>query len=258
MAKKRSTRRRRRRGLFGRLLRPLSVLLAAAAIVAALTLFFKVDQVEVSGNIRYAAGDIITASGVEQGDNLILLNRYGISRRLYTQMPYITDARVYPKFPDTLMIEVTETRAIAAVPGAGAYWLLNAGEERIKILEMVEEAAAQDYLTLTGLEAVDPQEGGSLVLQEDSRLSAERLLELLQAMEQLNMAGRIDSVSAEDREKLVLSCDGRFQVEMSYNADFSFKLKCLQEVTKKLEPNETGVLRMTSADNKVNFIPYTH
>ena len=80
MAKKRSSRRRRRRGLLGRLLRPLSVLLAAAAIVAALTLFFKVDKVEVSGNIRYDAGEIIAASGVEQGDNLILLNRYGISQ----------------------------------------------------------------------------------------------------------------------------------------------------------------------------------
>ena len=59
MAKKRSSRRRRRRGLLGRLLRPLSVLLAAAAIVAALTLFFKIDKVEVSGNIRYDAGEII-------------------------------------------------------------------------------------------------------------------------------------------------------------------------------------------------------
>ena len=258
MAKKRSSRRRRRRGLLGRLLRPLSVLLAAAAIVAALTLFFKVDKVEVSGNIRYDAGEIIAASGVEQGDNLILLNRYGISRRLYTQMPYITDARVYPKFPDTLMIEVTETRAIAAVPGAGAYWLLNAGEDRIKILEMAEEAQAQDYLLLSGLEAADPQAGRSLVLSEDSRLSEEKLLELLQAMEQLNMAGRIDSVAAGDREKLVLSCDGRFQVEVAYNADFSFKLKCLQEVVGKLEPNETGILRMTRADNVVNFIPYGH
>ena len=59
-------------------------------------------------------------------------------------------------------------------------------------------------------------------------------------------------------EKLVLSCDGRFQVEVAYNADFSFKLKCLQEVVGKLEPNETGILRMTRADNVVNFIPYGH
>ena len=45
-----------------------------------------VDKVEVSGNIRYDAGEIIAASGVEQGDNLILLNRYGISRSERTRL----------------------------------------------------------------------------------------------------------------------------------------------------------------------------
>ena len=44
--------RRRRRGSLGPLLRVLSVLLTAVAVVAALTLFFKVDQVVVSGNSR--------------------------------------------------------------------------------------------------------------------------------------------------------------------------------------------------------------
>ena len=86
MPQKRKKRRRRRGGL-GRLLRPLSVVLAAVAVVAALTMFFKVDQVEVTGNGRYRAEEVIAASGVEQGDNLILLDRYGISQRLCRELP---------------------------------------------------------------------------------------------------------------------------------------------------------------------------
>ena len=75
--------RRRRRGSLGPLLRVLSVLLTAVAVVAALTLFFKVDQVVVSGNSRYSAEEIIEVSGVEQGDNLILMDKYHICL-LYT------------------------------------------------------------------------------------------------------------------------------------------------------------------------------
>ncbi len=67
--KRRRPSRRRRRGSLGPLLRLLSLLLAAVAIVAALTLFFKVDQVLVTGNSRYTQAEIVAASGIEKGDN---------------------------------------------------------------------------------------------------------------------------------------------------------------------------------------------
>ena len=118
MPKKRK--KRRRRGGLSRLLRPLSVILAAVAVVAALTLFFKVETIEVTGANRYQAEEIIAASGVEIGDNLILLDRWRVSQRIYTSLPYITDVRPKQKFPNTLDIEVTETRAAAAIQGAGA------------------------------------------------------------------------------------------------------------------------------------------
>ena len=96
--------RRRRRGSLGPLLRVLSVLLTAVAVVAALTLFFKVDQVVVSGNSRYSAEEIIEVSGVEQGDNLILMDKYHIAEKLYTELPYITEVRINRKLPDVLMV----------------------------------------------------------------------------------------------------------------------------------------------------------
>ena len=153
MPKKRTTRRRRRRGGLVRLLRPLSVLLAAVAVVAALTLFFKVDKIETAGSARYQAEEIIAASGVERGDNLILLDRRRIAQRLYTELPYITQVQVTPQFPDTLLLEITETRAITSIQGAGGYWLLSA---KGKLVEAAEESAAADYLAISGVDAVSP------------------------------------------------------------------------------------------------------
>ena len=122
---RRHNRRRRRRGSLGPLLRVLSVLLTAVAIVAALTLFFKVDQVAVSGNERYSEQEIIEASGVEQGDNLILLDKYRIAQRLYTQLPYISEVRINRQLPDTLLVEVVETQAVAVIKGGSSNWLLD-------------------------------------------------------------------------------------------------------------------------------------
>lgn len=253
MPKKRKTRRRRRRGGLGRLLRPLSVLLTAVAVVAALTMFFKVSTVEVTGSSRYRDGEVAAASGVELGDNLVLLDKYRIAQRIYTELPYVTEARINRKFPSTLVLEVTETTAVASIQGAGGYWLLSAGE---KLLEAVDEAGAQDYLRITGLEAVNPAVSARLELPEDSPITLERLGQLLSAMERLEMLGRADGLDLSDRSDLVLGYDGRFQVIISYDADFDYKLLCLLEAVKCLEPNERGTIRLNMKEaNKAHFIP---
>lgn len=253
MPKKRKTRRRRRRGGLGRLLRPLSVLLTAVAVVAALTMFFKVSTVEVTGSSRYRDGEVAAASGVELGDNLVLLDKYRIAQRIYTELPYVTEARINRKFPSTLVLEVTETTAVASIQGAGGYWLLSA---KGKLVEAAEESAAADYLAISGVEALSPAVSHMLELPEESPISRERLAALLEALESRGMMARVDGLDVSDEEILVLGYDGRFQVEMFYDADFDFKLHCLQEAVELLEPNERGVLRMTMQDdNEARFIP---
>ena len=245
--------RRRRRGSLGPLLRVLSVLLTAVAVVAALTLFFKVDQVVVSGNSRYSAEEIIEVSGVEQGDNLILMDKYHIAEKLYTELPYITEVRINRKLPDVLMVEVVETQAVAAIKGGSSTWLMDSGG---KLLEVVSASMAKKYITLEGLTAESPAISGKLKLGEESTISAQRLLELMQALKQWGMLERTTSLDASDPDYMVLSYDGRFQVEMFYDADFDFKLNCLQAAVAQLEPNETGTIRMTMKDdNEVRFIP---
>lgn len=251
--KRGSARRRRRRGSLGPLLRVLSVVLAAVAIVAALTLFFKVDEVQVTGGGRYTEEEIRSASGVEQGDNLILMDKYHIAEKLYTELPYITEVRINRKLPDVLMVEVVETQAVAAIKGGSSTWLMDSGG---KLLEVVSASMAKKYITLEGLTAESPAISGKLKLGEESPISAQRLLELMQALKQWGMLEKTTSLDASDPDYMVLSYDGRFQVEMFYDADFDFKLNCLQAAVAQLEPNETGTIRMTMKDdNEVRFIP---
>ena len=222
-------------------------------MVAALTLFFKVDQVVVSGNSRYSAEEIIEVSGVEQGDNLILMDKYHIAEKLYTELPYITEVRINRKLPDVLMVEVAETQAVAAIKGGSSTWLMDSGG---KLLEVVSTSMAKKYITLEGLTAESPAISGKLKLGEESPISAQRLLELMQALKQWGMLEKTTSLDASDPDYMVLSYDGRFQVEMFYDADFDFKLNCLQAAVAQLEPNETGTIRMTMKDdNEVRFIP---
>ena len=226
-------------------------LFMAVSVVLACTVFFRVEQVEVSGNSRYTVEEITAVCGVEPGDNLILLNKYQIAQQLYTQLPYITNVRVNRKLPDQLLVEVTETKVALTIEGGGAWWLLS---ESGKVLD-VAEGDAEGYLLLRGVAPEGIAVGEQLRLAAGN-LSAERLLELVAALSERNMLEKTDWVDASDGEILRIGYDGRFEVELFYNADFDFKVNCLRSVVEELEPNETGTIRMTMEDeNEVRFIP---
>ena len=87
MARRRHSNRRHRGGSFGFLYKVLSMLVICGAIVAALTLFFRVGTVVVTGQERYTAEEVREASGVAEGDNLILLNKHTVAHQLVEKLP---------------------------------------------------------------------------------------------------------------------------------------------------------------------------
>ena len=80
-AKRRNRRRRRGRASFP--LRLLSLIVVIAAIVGALTMFFRIDTIVVQGNARYTDEQIIEAAGVRKEQNLVLLNKYNVKQAIF-------------------------------------------------------------------------------------------------------------------------------------------------------------------------------
>ena len=106
MARNRSTNRRRRRGRFSFLLKLVCLLLIIGAVIAALTLFFKVQSIAVSGNERYSQEEVVAASGIRVEDNLFLLNKYSAAQAIFETLPYVEEATIKRSLPDTIVITV--------------------------------------------------------------------------------------------------------------------------------------------------------
>ena len=126
MAARRNRRgRRRNRGRFSALYKLLSVLIIFAAILMGCVVFFRVSTVEITGDSPYTEEEIRRVSGVEQGDNLFTLNKYQISSRIYTQLPYIGTVNFERKYPDTFVIHVTASVPVAWIESGGSRWLMD-------------------------------------------------------------------------------------------------------------------------------------
>ena len=255
--RRRPPRRPRRRRYHGRgrltvLTRFLSFLVICSAIAAALILFFKTQNFVVSGNRRYTEQEIIDSTGVEIGDNMFLLNKFAISRQITAQLPYIETVSIRRSLPDTLVITVEECEAVAAILQDNAGWLVSSGG---KILEEVTSAQAAQYPQITGVELLMPSVGEMIEFPASGNATEEQVLGLLSALEERGMLGELESIYCSDRDELVMSYDGRFQVVMNYDDNFTQDLEALEEVIAKLQPNETGTIILTNLSEHINFVP---
>lgn len=219
-------------------------------MIAALTLFFKADVIIVEGNERYTDGQIVEASGLQAGDNLYLMNKYAHAQEIFRKLPYVESASINRKLPDTLLIEVHECTAAAAIPSQSGTWLMSVSGKILERSTKLPENCAK----VSGCLLIDPAESGAAAVSEEEVYKLEALKTLLREAEKKRMLADIETIDLSDEGCLQLTYAGRFTVKLPWNADISYKLESLATVVDYLEVNETGTINLTT-EGKASFIP---
>ena len=250
MARRRRNRRYRRSRLTVPL-RFLSFLLICGAIAAAMILFFKVQTVVVDGNSRYTDQEILDVTEIEVGENMFLLNKYAISGRITSQLPYVQSVQIRRGLPDTIYIQVEECTPVMAVVQGQDTWLVS---RKGKLLEKAGAGKAGGYLQVAGVELLLPTVASTMELPQDGTISKERLLELVDCLEERGMLADTEAIDCSEADILVLRYAGRFDVEIPYDSDFDKKLYFLEQIVDRLEENERGTVILTMPD-KGSFKP---
>ncbi len=251
MAKRRRYNHKRRRGSFSFLYKLLAFVLICTAIALALTLFFRIRTIQVSGNDRYTREEIISAAEVKEGDNLFLMNKYNAAERIRKALPYIETVQFRRMLPDGLSIVVTECANPAAVVQDGkAYLLCDTGN----IVDEMAASAARGRMQVKGLTLTDPAVGAQAQAAEGQELTLAQLLELMKALDSRGMTGNVSQLDMSDASQLTLRYLDRFDVYFPWDADYGYKLDYLLAVVEKLEVNEKGIINMMQ-EGKARFIP---
>lgn len=248
----RSRTRRRNRGRFGPLFKLLCVVGVILALTVGATVFFRVEQVTVSGNQRYTQEEIIAASGIQLGDNLYSLNKVRIDQNIRTTLPYIGDLTINRALPSTIQITVTEWEAVAQVAAPGveqvAAYQEEAGEKAVttaqepwlisvkgKLLEPAPPDSAA--IRVTGLIPLSPQAGSMMAVPEGERTRLTALTALLEALGEAGMQSQVSDIRLEATQ-LMVRYAGRFDVKMKLNADFSYDVRLMRAIREKMEEQD--------------------
>lgn len=249
------------------LLRLATVAAVVLAVVLALSVFFKVEYIEVSGVEQYTAWDIQEASGLKQGDNLMTFSRPGAAARILEELPYVGNVRIGIRLPNTVLIQITEVQVTYSIKAQDdSWWLISSGG---RVVGKAEDEEFQKHTQILGVHLLNPQVGMNGVAHENVKPSVDEdgntlpvvdtaarrlslVLEIAQLMERNGMIGLAASVDVNDVNDMQMWIGEQYQVKLGDGENLSGKIASLKSTLAKLnEVNyNSGVLEVENNGEK--------
>lgn len=263
------------------LLRLITVAAVVFALVLGMAIFFKVEHITVSGMEKYTAWEIRQASGIQEGENLLTISDAKIGGRITTALPYVKQARVGIKLPDTVNIEIVELDvAYAAQAEDGSWWLINAAG---KVVDKINGTEAKTHTQVLGIQLDKPEVGQQAVAAEPQQetqaseseeesqtvpapvtISAAEYLKvavtILQNLEENGFIGELASIDVSNLNDLEIWYGQRFQIKLGDRQNLSYKISSVKAVIESSEIGDysSGILDVsfTTWPDSVGYTPF--
>ena len=240
------------------LLRLATVAAIVLALVLAMSVFFRVEHIQVSGLKQYTAWDISQASGIKQGDSLFSLGLPGAAARI-KELNYVKDVRIGIRLPNMVIIDITEVRVTYAVRAQdNQWWLLDSSG---RIIEKSAQEEPDDCTKILGVRLQNPKVGEQAVALEVASpevdeegntipvtvTEAHRLtvaLNIADYLESNGIIGQAQSIDVNDLGDIQFWYGQQYQAKLGDEQQLSHKVSLIKGAIDKLsqESHNSGVL----------------
>jgi len=144
----------------------LGVVLIAVMTIVGTSAFMSTTGFIITGTSIYSIEDVVDASGLSLGDNLLFVNARNASESIKTALPFVNDVDITRLLPDTIHIQITESVAVAYIFFAGDYYIIDSSGrvlERSKDLESAMSLVSKSNLIeIRGVEIEETEPGRNL------------------------------------------------------------------------------------------------
>lgn len=230
----------------------IGVVVVAVMVALSLTVFFKIDEIQIVGESPYTDEQIIASSGINLDENIIVCDAKGVSGKLAKALPYIGSAEVKRSLSGKVTITVKVTPGKYSFINGDTAVVINAEG---KVLGQVPAAEAIKYTVVQGLGVVNAVPGEKV---EVSDSGAYELLNSVGA--QLEGAGidKITSVDITNVYDISAVYDGRLTLVIGSTGSIERKLALAAKVIEReneIDPTQYGRIDLGSVEGKAFFKP---
>ena len=225
------------------------VMIAIVGLLLCLTVFFRVDNVEVRGVTLYTTDQIINVGGAETGMNLIRTDTDRVVKRLQG-LVYLDEVVVEKDSPSTIVITCKEAVKAADIEYEDEYYVLSYSG---KILESGNRHPTGGIPVIKGFALDEEELAPGSKLSATDEYSVKVLLDLLRQLDKQGFKniGMIDMTSRAD---IIVDYDDRITMKLRGSADLEHKLQSFALVIESLNPDFTGVLIYNGSDIGISAI----
>lgn len=245
------------------------LVMAGLAIILLFLLFapiFNIKVIEVEGSTKYTTEKITESSGIIIGENgfrLIPLKPEAIlelrlldSEERISRLPYVKTCTVKLKFPDKVLIKVTEREPAAYLVYFDNYLIV---DDQGFVLEVQNEKPTGILKEIKGIDFAKYSIGGQLEASDISLIrTGVTIINTIKTSDELTnlkLFDVLDWVDMVDRSSAMMSLDKRVIVRFDPQDKLQYTIDFTKEVFfKKISSKETGRLEF-SGDQNPGFIP---
>jgi cell division protein FtsQ len=207
-----------------------------AVLLAALTLlivgflfikssFFIIGSVEVRGNKYVATEDICRIAGIPEQTNIFRLNVNEIKSRLEKDLR-IAQVDITRKFPDTIVLTITERHPIAYV--ASNYGFVELDKQGV-ILAAFKNFKQLNVPVITGVQVDNGYIGDSV-----SNSDLNTVLEYLSMLDE-NILNRISEVNIKSNDQIIAYTVGSTQIRIGTSERLAEKARLTNEILRDID-----------------------
>lgn len=233
--RKRQNKKRRLKNSVRKALITIGLLLAllAVGIVLSLTVFFKIETVNISGSGMYSTEEITAYCTIDEGDNLFLINKEKCAENLKQKLPYIYDVDIKTELPSTLNINITEATAAYRIKNDDeSYTLL---DDRFKVLDNASQETADGAIEIQNAAVISNENGVTIGFENEE--SAKGLNQLSEMIKKLNIT-----------EATAISSDGKNNNYIVYENRIVLKLGDFENLENKIYRGLAGCEKLNESD----------
>ncbi len=231
--------RRKRRIRIAIVFSPVVVLVLLVAFLISSFTVFRVQNFDLKGSSRYTAEEIISASGIEDGDSLVWARIKKGEENIKEKLPYISSVTIKRKLPNTLSIEYKESKSFYGIY-IGGMWVLT--DTNFKVVDICGESKPADAaMTIVFPEDMEYKLGQVISVKEPETQTDENgeeitvesvSVDVYEIYAQLNAAV---NDSALKRKITAMDISSPASYSLEYDGRITIKLGSLSGVSDKLK-----------------------
>ncbi len=212
----------------------ISILLVVLITLLCTILFFKLKKIEIRGNEKYTADEILSACDFGKQTNLFILNTKSVENEILSRFSYIREVSFKKVLPSTLVVTVTEDLPIWYTEISNDWFVLSSD------LRIISRHSSKEDINILGfdLRYIALPEIESAVTGEKIKFVKEKnydyMTSFINELMKYDYFASVDSIDAKDRYHIaVYSENGRYKILLGSSENLDSKLKFVFKLMKE-------------------------